>query len=147
MRELERIAGAGEILIVTRLIGQQPIIGGIVDAAITQRRAHMVALTGVVVDDIQDHLDSSIVQRRDGRAKIGDRVASGVARLRRKEAERVVAPIILQATLDQMTLIKKGMRCSIEVISDVSAAISSGSRRCSSISRSSDAPVTPHASP
>src|SRR5215467_13522682 len=109
MRELERIAGAGEILVVTRLIGQQPIIGGIVDAAITQRRAHMVALTGVIVDDIQDYLDSGVVQRRDGRPKIGDRVASGVARLRRKEAERVVTPIILQATLDQMTLIKKGM--------------------------------------
>ena len=109
MRELQRIAGAGEILVVARLVGQQPVIGGIVDAPVTQRGAHMVALARVVVDNIQDHLDARIMQRCDSRAEIGDRVAGSVARLGYKEAERVVAPVIPQAALDEIAVIEKGM--------------------------------------
>ena len=87
----------------------QPVIGGVVDAAVTQRRAQMVALGGVVVDDVEDHLDAGIVQRRDSRAEIVDRVAGRVARLRREEAERVVAPVIAQAAVEQMAVVEKGM--------------------------------------
>ena len=109
MRELERIAGAGEILVVARLVGQQPIVGGVVDAAIAQRRAHMVALGGVVVDHVENDLDAGIMQRRHRGAEVVDGIAAGVTLLRRKEAERVVAPVIAQAPLDQMAVVEKSM--------------------------------------
>ena len=55
----------------------------------------MVAFAGVIVDDIEDHFDAGVVQRRDGRAEIVDRIGCGVARFRRKKAKRVVPPVVL----------------------------------------------------
>ena len=107
MRELERVAGAGEILVIARLVGQQPIIRGVVDAAVAQRRAQMVALGGVVVDDVENDFDAGVVQRRDRGAESVDGVAAGVARLRREEAERVVAPVVLQAAVEQMAVVEE----------------------------------------
>ena len=87
MREFERIAGTGEVLVVTLLIGHQPIVGRIVDAAVTERRAHMVAFAGVVVDDVEDHLDAGVMQRRDRRAEFVDGISRRVAHVRREKAQ------------------------------------------------------------
>ena len=109
VRELERIAGAGEIFVVARIVRRQPIVGGVVDAAIAQRRAHMVALAGVVVDHVEDDFDPGIVQRRDGGAEIADGVAVGVTLVRREEAQRIVAPIIGQAAVEQVAIVEERM--------------------------------------
>ena len=69
----------------------------------------MIALGGVVVDHVEDDLDAGVVQRRDRGAEIADGVAAGVALIRREEAERVVAPIIAQAAVEQIAVVEKEM--------------------------------------
>ena len=108
MVEVQRVAGAGEILVKAR-IGLQPVIGDIVDAAKRQRRAEMIALAAVVVDDVEDDLDPGIVQPLDHGLEVGDRVRRQQARIGRKKADRVVAPIIGEPALDQMTVVDRGV--------------------------------------
>ena len=69
----------------------------------------MVAFGGVVVDHVEDDLDAGVVQARHGRAERVERVVGRVARLGREEAERVVAPIVAQAALDQMPVVDEGV--------------------------------------
>ncbi len=69
----------------------------------------MVALGGVVVDDVEDHLDPGLVQRPDHRLELGDLLAAlagrGVLVMRREEADRVVAPVVPQPPVDQLRIV------------------------------------------
>ena len=60
----------------------------------------VVSLAGVVVDDVEDHLDPGGVQRLDHRLELGDLPARSllarVALLGREVAERAVAPVVAQ---------------------------------------------------
>src|SRR5262249_40896728 len=62
MRDFQRIAGTREVLVVAWLIGHEPVVRGVIDAAIAKRRPHMVAFDGVVVDDVENDLDTRIVK-------------------------------------------------------------------------------------
>ena len=62
MREIERVAGAGIIDGAALIPSLQPIVAGVVEAAERQRRTGFVALRGVVVHDVEDHLDTGSVQ-------------------------------------------------------------------------------------
>src|SRR3954471_10549555 len=66
MGEIERVSGAGEVVVITGFIRQQPIIRGVVDAAETQCRAKLIALRSVVVDDVKNDFDSGIMQACNG---------------------------------------------------------------------------------
>ena len=70
--EIDRVAGAGVVDVVAP-IRREPVVGGVVDALEGQRRAEFVALRGVVVDDVEDHLDAGIVQARDHLLELGER--------------------------------------------------------------------------
>src|SRR5258708_23609413 len=61
----------------------------------------------MVVNDIEDDFDTGVVQSRYRRSKCIERPVHGVARLRGEESQRVVAPIVTQARLDQMPTIDK----------------------------------------
>ena len=69
----------------------------------------MVALGGVVVDDVEDHLDAGGVQRLDHRLELGDAGRApprdGVAVVRGEEGDRVVAPVVAQAALDEVVVV------------------------------------------
>ena len=69
----------------------------------------MVALGGVVVDDVEDHLDARLVQRPDHRLELGDLLAplagGGVLVVRGEEADRVVAPVVPQPALDEVGVV------------------------------------------
>src|SRR6185312_9184476 len=69
-------------------------IGCIVDAAKAEGRTHLVAFCGMVVDDVEDHLDSGIVHQMHESLELRDEAAREVARLRREIGNRIVAPII-----------------------------------------------------
>ena len=58
------------------MAGDELVVGGIVDAPEAQRRPALVPLGGVIEDDIQDHLDPGVVQRRDHGLELVD-LASG----------------------------------------------------------------------
>ncbi len=109
MRYAQRIAATGEIHRVAAAFRAQPVIGRVVDAAKAQRRAHLVAFRRVVVDDVEYHLDAGGVKRRDRVFEFGVIAAAEITRLRRKKADRVVAPVIAQIALDEMAVIDPGM--------------------------------------
>ena len=60
---VEAVAGAGVVHVVAALSVDEPVVRGVVDALERQHRPEVVALGGVVVDDVEDHLDAGLVQR------------------------------------------------------------------------------------
>ena len=100
MADIERIAAAGEIHVVARVVLDQAVIGGIVHPAQSQGRPHLVAFTGVVVNHIQNHLDAGAVQRLDHLLELAHLLAlvaaGAVAGVGGKEIQRIVTPIVAQ---------------------------------------------------
>jgi hypothetical protein len=106
---VERVAGAGEVEVVPVVLGQA-VVAAVVDALEAERRAQVVAFAAVVVDHVQDHLDAGRVQRLHHVAEfVVDVAAAQVARLRREEADGVVAPVVGQAQVDQPALVVEGV--------------------------------------
>ena len=69
----------------------------------------MIALGGVVVDDVEHHLDAGVVQPRHGGAEGIQRVVLRVARFRREERQRVVTPVVRQLLLDQHAVVDQAV--------------------------------------
>ncbi len=69
----------------------------------------MVALGGVVVDDVEDDLDPGGVQRLDHPLELEHLLAARpgrcVERVRREVADRAVAPVVREATVDEEALV------------------------------------------
>ena len=69
----------------------------------------VVALGGVVVDHVEDHLDAGAVQRLDHPLELAHLVAAaaggGVLGVRREVADRAVAPVVRQPPVDQERLV------------------------------------------
>ena len=69
----------------------------------------MVALGGVVVDDVEDHLDAGAVKRLDHPLEFAHLLAApaggGVLGVGREVPDRAVAPVVLQAALGQERLV------------------------------------------
>ncbi len=105
----QRVAGAGGVVVVLRVVVDEPVVGGVVDAAERQRRAHLVALGGVVVDHVEDDLDALGVQRLHHRLELlhllAARAAGGVVVVRGEEADGVVAPVVPHAAVGQVAVV------------------------------------------
>ncbi len=106
--KVQRVAGSSDVIIKPP-IGFEAIVGRVVDAAKRQGRAELISLAAVVVDDVQNDFDPGVVQSLDGGLEAGDRLSGQKPRIRRKEADRVVAPIIDEPALDQMAVIDRGL--------------------------------------
>ena len=98
MIKVQRVAGSSDIIIKPP-IGFEAIVGRVVYAAKRQGRAELISLAAVVVDDVQNDFDPGVVQSFDGGLETGDRLSGQKPRIR-KEADRVVAPIIDEPALD-----------------------------------------------
>ena len=85
---VEAVPGAGRVVVVGPVVGHEPVVGGVVDALERQDRAEVVALGGVVVDDVEDHLDAGLVQRPHHRLELGDLLAVAAGRWRTRCAGR-----------------------------------------------------------
>ena len=109
MAHQQAVAGAGGVEVVRRVIVDQPVVGGVVDALERERRAQLVALGGVVVDHVEDDLDAGRVQGLDHRLELGHLLPAaaggGVGVVRGEEADGVVAPVVRQAALDQVRVL------------------------------------------
>jgi hypothetical protein len=106
--DVEGVAAAGCVVVAARVAGHQPVVGRVVEALVAQGRAVLVALRGVVVDDVEDDLDARGVQARDHRLELPHLPAAAagaggrrVAGVRREEADRVVAPVVRQPLLPE----------------------------------------------
>ena len=109
MRDRQGVAGAGIVDVVALVARHQPVIAGVVDAAKAQRRPHLVAFAGVIVDDVEDDLDPGLVQARHHRLELRQDAGGHEAGFGREEAYRVVAPVIAQRPLDQMAVVAEGL--------------------------------------
>ena len=107
VRYIERVSASREIDVSAAVLGET-VVAGIVDAPHGQHRSRVIAFGRVIVYDIQNDLDSSCVQGAHHLLEFVHGIfgaARAIARLRCKEAERVVAPVILESRIDQSPLI------------------------------------------
>ncbi len=110
---VDGVAAAAEVLDAAGVVGAPAVPGGVVESAPGQRRAALVALGGVVEDDVDDDFDAGLVQRGDhgaefggDRRRVGARGDAGQPRLGAEEAQRVVAPVVAQAALGEAHLVE-----------------------------------------
>src|SRR5437899_12799990 len=57
MKQIEGVAGAGEIEIEARVLRMQPVVCKIVNSAETQRGPEMISFSGVIVNHIENYFD------------------------------------------------------------------------------------------
>ena len=62
MGEVQGIAGTAKVLVVAAVFGDEPVVGGVVEALERERRSQVVALGGVVVDHVEDYFEARGVQ-------------------------------------------------------------------------------------
>ena len=111
MAEVERVASAGVVDVVARLVGHQPVIGRVVDPFEGQGRPELVAFGGVVVDDVEDHLQPGIVKTRHHFLEFAQRLLPlmRVTRIGGKETDGIIAPVVGQPLVEQQAVIDKGV--------------------------------------
>ena len=108
-RHVERVAGAGVVHVVARVVGDQAVVAGVVDAAEARGwdRGGCPRRCGC-----RPRRGSPRCRRRCSVLTIclelGDLLAArrrelAIARVRGEEADRVVAPVVAQALLEQVT--------------------------------------------
>ena len=92
MAQIEGVSGARIIDVEPRLVRRQPVIRLVVDAFEGKRRAALVALRCVIVDDVEDHFEPAVVESCNHLLEFAQRVGHvrSVARIGRKEADRIV---------------------------------------------------------
>ena len=94
---VERVAGAA-VVGVLRAILVEDVVHLVGETAETHSGPRGIPLGGVVIDDVEDHLDAGAVQRLDEVAELIDRtesiLARAVAGMRREERDRGVPPVI-----------------------------------------------------
>ena len=106
---VERVARAREVHVEALILRREAVVALVVDALEGEHRAEVVALRGVVVDHVEDHLDPALVERLDHALELADLLAGlagrRVRRVRREVADRGVAPVVLQAALEEERLV------------------------------------------
>ena len=109
MDGVERVARPGEVHVEAPVVGHEPVVARVVDALEREHRAEVVALGGVVVDDVEDHLDPGAVERLHHPLELAHLLAARARRrvegVRREEADRGVAPVVGQAALGEELLV------------------------------------------
>ncbi len=108
MAHVERVPGAGVVDVVAWIVRSHAVIGDVVEATQRQHGTAVVALAGVVVDDVEDDLHAGGVEGVDHRLELvhllPSRAARGVFGVRREEADGVVTPVVPQAALQQKAI-------------------------------------------
>ncbi len=106
--EVQRVPGS-RVVAVPAAIGLEVVVRGIVQAAEGEHRAAVVTLRGVVVDDVEDHLDPGPVERLDHSLELAHllpaHTGGGVLGVGREEADRRVAPVVREPAVVQEALV------------------------------------------
>ena len=97
---VQSIPGA-TVIRVMRAVGVEDVIDLVCEASEAERRPLAVPLRGMVVDDIEDHLDARAVKRLDEIAELIDGtegvLSRTVAGVRSEERHRRIPPVVDQA--------------------------------------------------
>ena len=109
MAQVHAVAGPRVVHVVAAILGDEVVVGGVVEALEVQVRPEVVALRGVVVDDVEDHLEAGGVERLDHLLELAHLAAAvvgrGVLGVRREEAVGVIAPVVAEAFVEQAGLV------------------------------------------
>ena len=85
------------------------VVSAVVDRLEVERRPKLVALGGVVVDHIEDHLDARLVQRLHGLLELDHRILHGITTGGREPGQCVVAPVVGEAAFVQETFARESV--------------------------------------
>ena len=111
MSNVERIPRTGIIPVVATIRFCKLVIGDIVDASHGESRAKLVSFRSMVVYDIKNDFDSSLMQSRHHHLELLNGVLlnmfGGVTAGRSKISQGVIPPVIRQPPFEQMTVIEK----------------------------------------
>ena len=107
--DIKGVAGARVVHVAPSVMGHETVVGRVVDALERQHRTEIVALGRVVVDDVEDHLDVGCVEGLHHALEFGHLAAAlgdaRVAVVRRKEPQRVVAPVVPEALRGEVRVV------------------------------------------
>ena len=103
---VQRVPGARVVHVVPGIVRRRAVVRGVVDALERKHRPHLVAFGGVVVDDVEEHLDAGAMQRLDHRLELLDLpaalAAAGVLVVRGEEPDGIVPPVVAEPLVEQM---------------------------------------------
>ena len=102
--EVDRVAAARKIHVMRTVVGGQPVVDRVVEAAQVQRRTVLVAFGRVIEHDVEDDLEPGFMQRAHHRLELGDSVRDRVAGFWREPRQRVIAPVVREAALGRGTV-------------------------------------------
>ncbi len=107
---VEGIAAPGEVLVAGAIVGREPVVARVVDAAQRKRGPALVALGRVVVDHVEDDLEAGFMQGAHHHLELAHRVHGGrrgrVPHVGREVGERVVAPVVRQPAIEQVPFVR-----------------------------------------
>ena len=107
MAQIDRVPGAGVVDVEALLIGQQPVVAGVVDTFERDRRPELVAFGRMVVDDVEDHLDPGVVELVHHLLEFVDERCAQIARIGGKKSDRIVPPIIPETLFQEVIVVNK----------------------------------------
>ena len=103
MADVEAVPCACGVEVELGVVRDEAVVSAVVDSLERQRRAEMIALGGVVVDDIEDHFDVGFVERANESLELlhllADVAAARVLVVRGEEADRIVPPVVAQVAI------------------------------------------------
>ena len=108
---VQRVARACRVDVAREVVRFEPVVGAVVEAAEAERGAVLVALRGVVEDDVEDDLEAAGVECVDHRLELRHLAAGppggdgrGVGVVGGEEADGVVAPVVGEPAFDEERL-------------------------------------------
>src|SRR5260221_12975054 len=111
MPGVDAVSGPGEVEMIPQVVGAEAVIGAVFKSSERDRRPELVPFAGVVIDDVEDDLDAGLMEALHHFLEFSDFLAvvpAGESRVRSKETEGVVPPVIGEAPFEQEDLIHPG---------------------------------------
>src|SRR3954451_16771036 len=109
MAKFECVSGTRKIAVVPLHPGRQIVIRLVVDSPKTEGRPRLVALGSMIIDNIKNNLDAGVVHLLYERLEPAEPLCSEIFGMRCEEPDRVIAPVVAQAVLDQMVVMDESM--------------------------------------
>ena len=106
---IERSAAAGAVVIIALVFRIEHVIGGVVNPPVTERRPHLVAFRGMVVDHVQNHFQPVLMIELHHFFELVQIVAGQIRLFRRKKAAALVAPVIVAGKALFVPVAEKGV--------------------------------------
>src|SRR5205085_1214511 len=101
--EVERIAGAGVVYVIARVVGQQAVVRGVIDTLERQGRAELVAFSGVIVHHIEYYFEAGLMKASHHLLELAQRLLAlmSIPWIRCEKPNCIVPPVLGHAFGEQ----------------------------------------------